>query len=60
MGKQLLELVKLHEKGEEKLKGLKSFTVGFHPEYEETRCFFIVKKDGTKEDFSLTKCLAKL
>jgi Protein of unknown function (DUF3223) len=50
----------LHEKGAEKLKGMKSFTVGFHPEYEETRCFFILKEDGSKEDFSLTKCIAKL
>jgi len=53
----LTELVKHHEKSEEKLQELESFTVDYHPVYKQTRCFFIVKKDGSKEDFSLHKCL---
>jgi Protein of unknown function (DUF3223) len=57
---QLMELLKYHEKADEKLKGIKEFTVGIHPEYKETRCFFVVKEDGTKEDFSFHKCLARL
>lgn len=54
---QLLELLKHHEKGEEKIKGAKDFTVSLHPEYKQTRCFFVIKEDGTKEDFSFHKCL---
>lgn len=57
---QVMELVKFHDKAEEKIKGLKDFTVGIHPEYKETRCFFVVKEDGTKEDFSFHKCLTRL
>lgn len=53
----LKELLKHHEKSEEKLKDLTGFTVDFHPTYKQTRCFFIIKNDGTKEDFSLHKCL---
>jgi len=53
----LKELLVYHEKKDEKLKGLAGFTVDFHPTYKQTRCFFIVKEDGTKEDFSLHKCL---
>ena len=54
---QLLELLKHHEHGEEKLKGVKDFTVSLHPEYKQTRCFFVLRDDGTKEDFSFHKCL---
>ncbi len=57
---QLLELLKYHDKAEEKLKDLADFTVGLHPEFQQTRCFFVIKNDGTKEDFSFHKCLNKL
>ena len=57
---QLLELLKHHDKSEEKLKDLADFTVGLHPEFKQTRCFFVIKKDGTKEDFSFHKCLNRL
>lgn len=57
---QLLELLKHHDKAEEKLKDVKDFTVGLHPEYKQTRCFFVVKNDGSKEDFSFHKCLNRL
>lgn len=56
----LMELLKHHEKAEEKLKDCKDFTVGLHPEFKQTRCFFVIKNDGTKEDFSFHKCLNKL
>jgi hypothetical protein len=55
-----LELLKHHEKAEEKLKDLKDFTVGLHPEFKETRCFFVIKEDGSKDDFSFHKCLNQL
>ena len=35
------------------MEKLKNFTVGIHPEYKNTRCFFIVREDGTKEVFIL-------
>lgn len=57
---QLMELLKHHDKGEEKLKDAQDFTVGLHPEFKQTRCFFVIKKDGTKEDFSFHKCLNRL
>jgi hypothetical protein len=48
----LKELLTYHDKGEEKSKGLKNFTVDIHPVHKDTRCFFVVREDGTKEDFS--------
>merc|ERR1711957_1151154 len=53
----LKEVLKFHSHGEEKLKNVKGFTVDFHPTYKQTRRFFIVKEDDTREDFSLHKCL---
>jgi hypothetical protein len=40
-----------------KLRDFEHFEVGEHPEHLKTRCFFVVRKDGTKEDFSVSKCL---
>lgn len=54
------EIVKFHDKGDEKMKNFDHFEVGVHPDYEKTRCFFVVKKDGTKEDFSVSKCISNL
>jgi len=56
-GDFMAELLKFHDKHEEKAKGLDHFEVGPHPEFTKTRCFFIVKKDGSKEDFSVSKCI---
>jgi len=53
----LMDLLKFHESFENKIKDLQYFTVGPHPEYKESRCFFVVRKDGTREDFSAKKCL---
>mmetsp|Transcript_25662 Transcript_25662/g.22684 ORF Transcript_25662/g.22684 Transcript_25662/m.22684 type:complete len:217 (+) Transcript_25662:405-1055(+) len=53
----LLELLKFHEAFEQKAKDLDHFTVDQHPEYKSTRCFFVVRKDGTREDWSFQKCL---
>jgi len=39
------------------MKDFEAFEVGVHPSFEKTRCFFVVRKDGTKEDFSITKCI---
>ena len=54
------ELLAFHEKGEKKLKDFEHFEVGEHPDFSKTRCFFVVRKDGTKEDFSISKCIQRL
>jgi hypothetical protein len=54
------ELLKFHQKYEQKLKDFSHFEVGLHPEYNKTRCFFVVRKDGAKEDFSVSKCILSL
>ena len=51
------EILKFHEKHEDKMKNFDHFEVGVHPEFNKTRCFFVVKKDGKKEDFSVSKCI---
>ena len=53
----LKELLELHEKKEQKMRDFDHFEVGVHPQYEKTRCFIVVRKDGSKEDFSVTKCI---
>lgn len=54
------QLIKQHEKHGLKMKDFDAFEVGQHPEHEKTRCFFVVRKDGTKEDFSVSKCIRNL
>jgi transcriptional regulator NrdR family protein len=54
------ELIQFHDKRDAKLKDFDGIEVGTHPNFEKTRCFFIVKKDGSKEDFSVTKCIMNL
>lgn len=31
--------------------------VGWHPKFTDSRCFFIIRTDGTVEDFSYRKCI---
>lgn len=54
------ELLAFHEKGADKLKGFSHFEVGEHPDFAKTRCFFVAKADGKKEDFSISKCITRL
>lgn len=54
------ELIEFHDKSEKKMTDFSHFEVGTHPTYEKTRCFFVVRKDGAKEDFSVTKCIMNL
>lgn len=56
----LRELLKFHVNSEKKLEEVDHFEVGFHPKFTETKCFLIVKKDGTKEDFSFNKCIKQI
>ncbi|CDW75697.1 lupus la [Stylonychia lemnae] len=54
------ELIKFHDKHDSKFKDFGHFEAGEHPNYEKTRCFFVVRNDGTKEDFSISKCIMNL
>lgn len=56
----LLDVLKLHPNYQTKYQGFQSFSVGRHPTHPETRCFFVVREDGTKEDFSIAKCLVRI
>lgn len=51
------ELLKFHDKYDAKIKDFDHFEVGIHPTFVKTRCYFICKKDDTKEDFSVSKCI---
>ncbi|GAB2222430.1 hypothetical protein Drorol1_Dr00013648 [Drosera rotundifolia] len=51
-------LLPYHPDYEEKIGcGVDYITIGHHPQFEESRCFFIVRKDGTVVDFSYWKCI---
>lgn len=54
------ELLDHHEKGADKKKGMKHFVVDVHPTYMDTRCLFVVREDGSREDFSVVKCIDSL
>lgn len=54
------ELLAFHEKSDAKLAKFAHFEVGEHPDFAKTRCFFVTREDGTKEDFSISKCISKL
>lgn len=54
------EIIDFHHSSETKMKDFEAFEVNVHPQFEKTRCFFVVRKDGTKEDFSITKCIQAL
>ncbi len=42
------------------MKNFKHFVVDVNPSYVDTRCLFVVKNDGTREDFSVVKCIQKI
>lgn len=54
------EILKYHDRGSEKLKDFDHFEVNQNTKYENTRCFFVVRKDESKEDFSVVKCINNL
>jgi len=55
----IYDLLKNHRNFDTKSKDLSYFTTGKHDEHDYSRCFFIVKTDGTKEDFSVHKCIER-
>lgn len=56
----LTALMKRHDEHEEKVgTGIDYFTVAPAPDYPDQRCFWIVRTDGSKVDFSYQHCLEK-
>ncbi|XP_076939961.1 protein DCL, chloroplastic-like [Bidens hawaiensis] len=57
----LERLLPHHPESEKKIGcGIKYITVGYHPDFESSRCLFIVRKDGELVDFSYWKCIKGL
>lgn len=50
-----------HPRSQEKIGvGIEEIMIGFNPEFPKSRCFVVVRKDGSIEDFSYHKCLRGL
>ncbi|KAL1817773.1 hypothetical protein ACET3Z_020347 [Daucus carota] len=57
----LERLLPYHPECDKKIgSGVDYITVGYHPDFESSRCLFIVQKDGKLVDFSYWKCLKGL
>ncbi|XP_028772538.1 protein DCL, chloroplastic-like isoform X2 [Neltuma alba] len=57
----LEKLLPFHPEFEKKKGcGIDYITVGYHPNFERSRCLFIVRKDGELVDFSYWKCIKGL
>ncbi|XP_060199434.1 protein DCL, chloroplastic [Lycium barbarum] len=57
----LQRLLPYHPESEKKIgPGVDYITVGYHPDFENSRCLFIVRKDGESVDFSYWKCIKGL
>lgn len=57
----LARLLPHHPDAEKKIGcGVDYIKVDYHPEFEESRCLFIVRKDGVAVDFSYWKCIKGL
>jgi len=52
----VLDLLKHHKNYESKTSNMDFITAG-KSEHDYSRCFFVMKKDGSKEDFSIGKCI---
>lgn len=57
---KFLEDILAFHPNQEKAKNMDYFTVGQNPNYPDSKCFIIYKKDGSKIDFSVNKCLDKI
>ncbi|CAK8539379.1 unnamed protein product [Lathyrus sativus] len=54
----IMRVLHFHPRKNEKLgSGLQDIMVGWHPKFTDSRCFFIIRTDGTVEDFSYRKCI---
>ncbi|WJX54939.1 DNA-directed RNA polymerase [Trifolium repens] len=54
----IMKVLHFHPCKNEKFgSGPQDIKVGWHPKFTDSRCFFIIRKDGTIEDFSYRKCI---
>ncbi|WJX62674.1 DNA-directed RNA polymerase [Trifolium repens] len=54
----IMKVLHFHPCKNEKFgSGPQDIKVGWHPKFTDSRCFFIIRKDGTVEDFSYRKCI---
>lgn len=54
-------LLPYHPECEKKIGcGIDYITIGYHPDFDTSRCLFIVRKDGKLVDFSYWKCIKGL
>lgn len=54
-------LLPYHPECEKKIGcGIDHITIGYHPDFDSSRCLFIVRKDGELVDFSYWKCIKGL
>ncbi|XP_068643631.1 protein DCL homolog, chloroplastic-like [Aristolochia californica] len=60
--KTILErLLPFHPDAQKKIGcGIDYITIGYHPDFDSSRCLFIVRKDGEMVDFSYWKCIKGL
>ncbi|XP_057533818.1 protein DCL, chloroplastic [Amaranthus tricolor] len=57
----LERLLPYHPEYEKKIGcGVDYITIGYHPQFQDSRCMFIVRKDGELVDFSYWKCIKGL
>lgn len=56
----LIDVLKYHRNFDEKAKNISHFTTGKPKEHDYSRCFFIVREDGSQEDFSVGKCIDRI
>ncbi|BAT77848.1 protein DCL homolog, chloroplastic [Vigna umbellata] len=55
------KLLPFHPEFEQKIGcGVDYITIGYHPDFERSRCLFIVRQDGQVVDFSYWKCIKGL
>ena len=54
------DILKYHHNYNEKIKDIDYITVGKYDNSNYNRCFFIIKKNGEKVDFSIKKCIDNL
>ncbi|KAF6144277.1 hypothetical protein GIB67_024504 [Kingdonia uniflora] len=54
----VMEALRFHPRCEEKLgTGVQEIKVAYHPKHQRSRCFMLVRTDGTSVDFSYRKCV---
>ncbi|ERN00640.1 hypothetical protein AMTR_s00091p00171300 [Amborella trichopoda] len=57
----LEKLLPYHPEADKKIgPGVEFITIDYHPDFENSRCLFLMRKDGTEVDFSFWKCIKGL